>query len=56
MKHLRWFWPKRQRAFTLIEMVIVVAIIATAQVQACSTSIVIGPEAMRIIRSAPCFL
>jgi competence protein ComGC len=29
MKHLRRFWPKRQRAFTLIEMVIVVAIIAT---------------------------
>lgn len=29
MKYLRQFWPKRQRAFTLIEMVIVVAIIAT---------------------------
>lgn len=29
MKYLRRFWPKRQRAFTLIEMVIVVAIIAT---------------------------
>ena len=29
MKHLRRFWPKRQRSFTLIEMVIVVAIIAT---------------------------
>ncbi|HCY45026.1 MAG TPA: hypothetical protein DHU33_06340 [Firmicutes bacterium] len=33
---------------------VVVAIIATAQVPACSTSLVIGPEAVRFIRSAPC--
>ena len=35
---------------------LVVALVETAQVQACSTSVVIGLEAVRIVRSAPCFL